>query len=96
MRGLGRGWVRTDRGLDFTDRGLDFQGDRVREGFCAVSGAVLHVALEELALFENEGRILSGAHGDVEDGHSLDADKSGLIVFCLLNYTGDVAAKDSC
>jgi len=62
----------------------------------AVSSAVLDVTLEELALFENEGRILTGAHGHVEDGHRLNADESGFIVFCLLDYTGDVAAKNGC
>ena len=62
----------------------------------AVGSAVLDVALEELALFENEGRILAGAHGDVEDRHDGGADESGLVVFGLLNYAGDVAAEDGC
>jgi hypothetical protein len=62
----------------------------------AVSSAVLYVALEELALFENEGWVLAGAHGHVEDGHDGGADESGLEVFCLLDYTGDVAAKNGC
>jgi len=49
-----------------------------------------------LALFENERWVLAGAHWHVEDWHDCGADQSGLEVFCLLNYAGDVATEDCC
>ena len=63
-------------------------------GVRAVWGAVLNVALEELALLQNEGWVLTGANRDVQHGHDGGADQTSLPVLRLLDDTGDVATEN--
>ena len=59
-----------------------------------IRSAVLDLALEELALFEQERRILTGAHRNIEHGHDAQADKTSLPVFGLFEDAGNIAAEN--
>ena len=63
-------------------------------GVGAVWGAVLDIALEELAFLQNEGWVLTGANRDVEHGHDGGADQTSLPVLRLLDDTSDVATEN--
>ena len=60
----------------------------------AVRRAVLDFALEQLALFQKKGRILTSADRNIEDGHRSGTDQARLPVFSLFENASDVATEN--
>ena len=60
----------------------------------AIWSAVLDFALEQLALFQKKGRILTSADRNVEDGHHSRTDQTGLPVLSLFENASDVATEN--